>query len=129
MKINIQPGAITFEELQSKLEQKFPNYNFKVRSKNFLVASKSSTTGSNILLRKNKIQVVGNFPTMGGQMLFVLCILLLGFLIPLIVYFAAFHGKMKNLEKEIGAYVQELVNAPKVVETPQTEPVAEAVAE
>jgi len=112
MKIDIQPGAITFEDLQAKLEQKFPNYEFKVRSKNFLVAAKSKSIGTNILLRKKKIQVVGNFPTMGGQMLFVLCILLLGFLIPLIVYFAAFHGKMKSLEKEVGAYIQEILSQP-----------------
>ncbi|GAB4289726.1 MAG: hypothetical protein Kow0068_15290 [Marinilabiliales bacterium] len=112
MKIDITPGAISFEDLKMKLEQRFPDYQFTVRSKNFLVAKKSGTVGANILLRKNKIQVAGNFPTMGGQLLFVLSILALGFLIPLIVYFAAFHGKMKALENEIGAYIQDLINNP-----------------
>lgn len=124
MRIDIQPGAIAFDDLQQKLQARFPNYQFKVRSKNFLVASKSGTCGANILLRKNKIQVAGNFPTMGGQMLFVLCILLLGFLIPLIVYFAAFHGNMKKLENEVGGYIRELLQNP-VAATPVTEPVLE----
>lgn len=127
MKIDIQPGAISFEELQSKLEQRFPNYSFKVRAKNFLVAAKSGSIGANILLRKNKIQVAGNFPTMGGQMIFILCILALGFLIPLIVYFAAFHGKMKALEREIVAYLNEVLNAPKAAPAPEVVEAAEVV--
>lgn len=107
MKFNITPNSITYEELQTKLQAKFPEYTFKMRGKQFLIASKSSTVGANIVIRKNKLNVVGNFPTMGGSMIFILSLLLLGILIPLIIYFAAFHGKMKTLEKEIGAYLQE----------------------
>lgn len=107
MKFNIKPESITYDELKTKLEAKFPDYEFNMRGKQFLVARKSSTVGSNIVLRKNKMHVVGNFPTVGGSMIFVLSLFLLGILIPLIVYFAAFHGKMKALEKEIGAYLQE----------------------
>jgi len=105
MKIPIKPDSVNFDELKSKLETQFPDYKFKVRSKNFLVAAKSGTIGSNILLRKDKIIVVGNFPSMGLQMVFTLSIFLLGVIIPLIIYFAAFHGKFKTLEKEIGGYL------------------------
>ena len=105
MKIPIKPDSVNFDELKSKLETKFPDYKFKVRSKNFLVAAKSGTIGSNILLRKDKIIVVGNFPSMGLQMGFTLSVFLLGVIIPLIIYFAAFHGKFKALEKEIGGYL------------------------
>ena len=107
MKFNITPNTISYDELKSKLETKFPDYQFKMRGKQFLVASKSGTIGANIVLRKSKMMIAGNFPTMGGQMIFVLCIVLLGFLLPLIIYFAAFHSKMKALEKEIGGYLQE----------------------
>ncbi len=107
MKFKITPNSITYPEVQEKLQQKFPDYTFKMRGKQFLVASKSSSIGANIIIRKGNFNVVGNFPSVGGQLLFVLCIFLLGFLIPIIVYFAAFHGKMKALEKEIGAYLQE----------------------
>ncbi|HPF00835.1 MAG TPA: hypothetical protein PKY63_09230 [Bacteroidales bacterium] len=49
----------------------------------------------------------GTFPTMGGNMLFVLCIFLFGFLIPLIVYFIVFHKNQKQLETEIGTFIQQ----------------------
>lgn len=107
MRFDITPNSVTYDELQTKLAAKFPEYSFKMRGKQFLVATKSSTVGANIVIRKNKLNVVGNFPTVGGTMIFMLCVVLLGFLIPLIIYFAAFHTKMKALEKEIGAYLQE----------------------
>ncbi len=66
----------------------------------------TGTIGSNVLLKKDKIIVVGNFPSMGLQMLFTLSVVLLGFVIPIIIYFAAFHGKFKALEKEIAEYLQ-----------------------
>lgn len=105
MKFKIEPGSIHFDEMKSKLETKFQNYKFNVRTNNFLVAAQSGIIGANILLRKNALIVVGNFPTMGGTLVFTLSLLVLGILIPLIIYLAAFHGKMKKLEKEIGAFL------------------------
>ncbi|MDF1672714.1 MAG: hypothetical protein P1U41_04375 [Vicingaceae bacterium] len=107
MRFNITPNSVTYDELQTKLSIKFPDYTFKMRGKQFLVATKTSTVGANIVVRKGKMNVVGNFPTVGGTMIFMLCVVLLGFLIPLIIYFAAFHTKMKALEKEIGAFLQD----------------------
>ena len=49
----------------------------------------------------------GTFPTMGGTMLFVLCILLFGVLIPFIVYLIVFQKNQKMLESEIGAFLQQ----------------------
>ena len=46
------------------------------------------------------------FPTMGGQMLFVFSFLLLGILIPFIVYLAAFQPKQTAVEKEIGEFIK-----------------------
>jgi hypothetical protein len=106
MKVPIKPESVKFDELKSKLEAKFPSYTFFVRSNNFLVCKKTGTIGSNVLLKKDKIIVVGNFPSMGLQMLFTLSVVLLGFVIPIIIYFAAFHGKFKALEKEIAEYLQ-----------------------
>lgn len=106
MKITIKPESVNFDELKSKLEIKFPAYKFSIRTKNFLVCAKTGTIGANILLKKDKIVVVGNFPSMGLQMLFTLSVVLLGFVIPIIIYFAAFHGKFKTLEKEIAEYLQ-----------------------
>ncbi len=106
MNVKINADSVSFDALKSKLEAQFPNYKFTVRSKNFLVCAKSGTIGTNILLKKEKIIVVGNFPSMGLQLLFTLFVVLLGFVIPLIIYFAAFHSKFKALEKEVGEYLQ-----------------------
>ena len=110
MKFKIEPNSIEFEGMKSKLEAKFPDYKFKVRQKNFLVAAKSGTVGTNILLRKNKLIVVGNFPSMGATMIFMLAVIFLGVIIPLIVYLAVFQSKMKKLEKEISGYLAEEYN-------------------
>lgn len=106
MKIIIEPNSVDYADIHEKLIARFPDYEFKLRGK-MLVAKKSSTIGANIVFQKRKIMVGGSFPTMGGTMIFVLTLILLGFLIPLIIYFAVFHRKMKILEKEIGTYIQE----------------------
>ena len=106
MKINITPNSVNYTEIEEKLKAKFPDYTYSMRGKQFLVCKKNGTTGVNVVIRKKYMMVAGNFPSVGGQMLFMLCVVLLGFLIPLIIYFAAFHSKMKAMEKEIGAYLE-----------------------
>jgi len=113
MRFKIEPDSISFDDMKAKLESNFPDYKFKVRQKNFLVAAKSGTIGTNILLRKNKLIVVGNFPTMVGSMIFALSVVLLGVVIPLIIYFAAFNSKMKKLEKEISVFLETEYNLTK----------------
>ncbi|MFT5778502.1 MAG: hypothetical protein ACI837_001458 [Crocinitomicaceae bacterium] len=107
MNIPIKPNSVQFPELKEKLTAKFPDYSFNMRGKNLLIAKQSSSAGANILIRKNKIIVGGNFPTMGGTMIFAACMVLGGILIPIIIYFAVFHKKFKAIENEIGAYIQE----------------------
>ncbi len=101
--IKSQPS---FEELQAKLDHQFPNYETSMRGKQFLIVKKSSTCGVNILPRKDKMLVNGNFPTMGGQIIFTLLLILLGILIPIIVYLLVFHKKFKALEKEVGDFLK-----------------------
>ena len=107
MKFNITPNSVDYAEIEEKLISKFPDYEYNMRGKQYLVCKKTGTIGANVVIRKNRIMVAGNFPSMGGQMLFILSVVLLGFLIPLIVYFAAFHSKMKAMEKEIGGYLEQ----------------------
>ena len=110
MKFKIEQNSIDFEEMKSKLESKFPEYTFKKRTNNFLVASKTGTIGTNILIRKKKLIVVGNFPTQAGVMIYTLSLLLLGILVPLIIYYSVFHSKMKALENEIADFFREEYN-------------------
>ncbi len=106
MKIQMEENAITADELKSKLEADFPDYQFTTRNKKMFVVKKSNVAGTNVVVYKKRILVGAAFPTMGGQMLFVFSFLLLGILIPFIVYLAAFQPKQKELEREIGAAVQ-----------------------
>lgn len=106
MRLNIERDSIKYDELKDKLSAKFPDYTFEMRGKQFLVAKKSNTAGANIIVRKGKMTVVGNFPTMSGSVIFAVVLVLLGILIPIIIYFIAFHPKMKALENEIGAYLK-----------------------
>ena len=106
MRFNITPGSVDYPEIKAKLEEAFPDYEFFMRGKQYLVCKKSGAIGANIVIRKKRMMVVGNFPSMGAQMLFILCVLLLGFLIPLIVYLVSFQRRMKQLEKEVGAFLE-----------------------
>lgn len=105
MKIPIQPNSVTFEDLKSKITSKFQDYKFNVRSKSFGVVQKTATAGTNVILKKEKIMVVANFPTIGGTMIFTFCIILLGVLIPLILYYSIFFDRQKKVEKEIGEFL------------------------
>ncbi|MCR9173739.1 MAG: hypothetical protein NXI10_14650 [bacterium] len=110
MKVKIPEGSITTDDLKAKLEAEFPDMTFEKRNKKMLVAKRSNVAGANILVYKNRVQIGAAFPTMGGQMLFVFTFLLLGILIPMIVYLAAFMPKQKEVEKEIGAFIQQQVD-------------------
>ena len=106
MRFNITPGSVDYPTIQAKLQENFPQYEFFMRGKQYLVCKKSGSIGANIVIRKKRIMVAGNFPNMGAQMIFVLCVLLLGVIIPFIIYLVAFQSKMKKLEKEIGAFLE-----------------------
>lgn len=106
MKIPITPNSITLDEIKEKLSSQFPDYEYSYRSKKQLIAKKSGSIGAIIMVRKKNILVNGSFPTMGGQLLFTVTLLLIGVLIPIIVYLAAFHPKMKALENELGNYLR-----------------------
>jgi hypothetical protein len=93
------------EEVKQKIESEFPQYTCSFRSKNMLVVKASSTAGAIVVSRKNKAIVNEGFPTMGGQMLFVLCIVGLGVLIPMIIYFST----MFKGQKAVRVNVAELV--------------------
>jgi hypothetical protein len=107
MKINIQEGSANLADLKAKMASKFPDYQFNDFGKSMFIASKSKTIGANVIVKKNKIMITGNFPTMGGRLLFALCIVLLGFLLPLIIFLSVFQPKFSKFEKELGAFVQQ----------------------
>lgn len=106
MKIQIDANSVTTSDLLRKLEEQFPNYTFIQRNRKMIVGKKTGSAGVNIIVHKKRILVSGAFPTMGGQLLFTVSLLLLGILIPIILYFAIFKPKHKAAEIEVGEFVK-----------------------
>lgn len=97
---------VTIEQLKEKLVQQFPDYEVSNRNKNILVVKKTGTAAALVLVGKGKLSVNEGFATMGGQMAFTLSLLLLGILIPLVVYFIAFFPKQKAVRTEVSDFVK-----------------------
>jgi len=108
MKLKIKEGAIDAAQLKEVVTKQFEGtYTISERSNGLITVAASKNIGAVILVRKKSIIVNGNFPTMGRQMAFTLLVVLLGFLIPLLVYFLVFHKKMKVVEKDVVAFLKE----------------------
>jgi hypothetical protein len=107
MRINIT-NAITLEELKAKIDQSFPHYQTNYRGKKILIVQKDKKTAALIIIgRKGNVNVNEGFPTMFGQIIFTLSMLLLGILIPLIIYFAAFFPAQKKLRNEMADFIKQ----------------------
>ncbi len=108
MEFDLSPDhEFTYEDVKTKLKAKFPNLEYNLHGKHYLVCKKSGSIGTIVVIKKERMMISGNFPSKGGQMFFLFCVILLGFVIPIIIYLVAFRPKMKALEKEVGAYLKE----------------------
>ena len=103
-------APVTAEQLQQALSQSLPQYTYTMRTKSILVVAKSAGVGANVVVGKKAINVVGTFPNMGAMMAFAMCVVLLGFLLPLIVYMIAWYPRQKAVEKEVGATLQAILS-------------------
>ena len=90
--------------LQAYLQQALPQYQVGPRQ-SFIIVEKSGWVGANVVVRKNKVLVVGTFGSMGLQIGFTLAVVFLGFLIPLALYFIFVFSKQRAMEKEVGQVV------------------------
>jgi len=108
MKLKIKEDSISVVDLKEAVGKRFEGtYKISDRNKGMIAVAKSKSIGAVILVQKKSVIVNGNFPTMAGQMIFMLLLVLLGILIPLLVYFIVFHKKMKAVEKEVVAFLKE----------------------
>lgn len=96
---------VTLEQVRERIAQQFPQYPLSMRGSNILIVKKSGTAAAMVMVRSGKIIVNEGFPSMGGQMLFTLTMILLGILIPLIIYFTAFFPAQKAIRNEIGGFL------------------------
>jgi hypothetical protein len=107
VKIKIKPNTVNIEEVQDKLNMHFPDYNVVKKNKRALVVKKNKIAGCDVILRKKSIYVLRNFPSLGSKFLFGLSIFLLGVIIPIVVYYIAFHRQQKHMEETVGNYLQD----------------------
>jgi len=101
----IPVGPVDFPALTALLREQFPAYRVEEKTENFVMLSKSGAVGASVLFRNDSLIVSGTFPTMLGQGLFALLVIMLAVVIPLIVYYLAFHLRMKSMEKEIATFL------------------------
>lgn len=98
----------TLAELKTKLEEKFPEYTIKFRGPKVLVIGQGKIAGAQIVgEKKGYIRIFEGFPTMGGQMLFTFSILLLGVLIPFIVYWSSMKPKQVKVRNAVADYLKQ----------------------
>lgn len=96
---------ITIDQVRGSVAQEFPQYQLSMRNANILIVKKSGTAAALVMVRKNKIIVNEAFPTMGAQLVFTLCMILFGILIPLIIYFTAFFPAQKAVTREVAGHL------------------------
>lgn len=107
MKLKINPNSINPEELIIRLKEHFKDpYTISTRKSNILVVAKGNIYGTLVFVHKDKLLVVGNFPKMLTQIIFTLLFIALGVIIPLIIYFAVIHKKMKAIEHEVTEFIK-----------------------
>jgi hypothetical protein len=107
MRVNVEQ-PYTLAELKPKLEAEFPEYNVKFRGPKILVISQGKVAGAMIVGEKQKfVRLQEAFPTMGGQMLFTLSVLLLGILIPFIVFLTAIKPKQVKIRDAVANFIRE----------------------
>jgi len=107
MKLKIKENSISYDELKQTLTQEFGDlYKIDDYSKSIISVSKTKLIGANVAVFKNKILINGGFPSMAYNIGFMLFIILLGFIIPLIIYLLVLHKKMKAVEKEVADFIK-----------------------
>ena len=107
MKVNVEQ-PYTLAELKPKLEAAFPEYTVKFRGPKVLVIGQGKVGGAQIVgEKKGHVRIFEGFPTMGGQMLFALSMLLLGILIPFIVFLTAIKPKQVKVRDAVANFIRE----------------------
>ena len=108
MKLKIKEDSVDAAQLKEAVAAHFEGtYEISDRSKGVIAVAATKNIGALIVVRKKSVIVNGSFPTMGRQMAFTLIVVLLGFLIPLLVYYMVFHKKMKAVETEVVAFLKQ----------------------
>ena len=106
MRVNVEK-SYTLSELKSKLEVAFPNYNISMRGPKVIIIGDGKIAGAQIVgEKKNHVRIFEGFPTMGGQMLFALSLVLLGVLIPFLIYLTSMKPKQVKVRDAVADFIR-----------------------
>nr|WP_294858414.1 hypothetical protein [uncultured Fluviicola sp.] len=106
MKVNVE-RPYTLAELKPQLEAAFPEYQVKFRGPKVLIIGEGKIAGAQILgEKKGFVRLTEAFPTMGGQMLFALSIVLLGVFIPFIVFLTSMKPKQVKVRDAVANFIR-----------------------
>lgn len=107
MKVNVEK-PYTLAELKPQLEARFPEYKITFRGPKVLVIGQGKIAGAQIIGEKKKFaRVQESFPTMGGQMLFIFCVLLLGVMIPFIIFLTTMKPKQVKVRDAVADFIRQ----------------------
>jgi len=108
MLLKIKENSINPAELNRVLSDEYEDkYKVSKRGKESTVIAKDKMIGTIVTVTKKRVYVIGDFPSMTHKIISILLFIILGVLIPLTIYFIFFHKKIKQVEKEVGAFVKE----------------------
>jgi hypothetical protein len=107
MKVPVEK-PYTLAELKPKLEERFPEYKITFRGPKMLIIGQGNVAGAQIIgEKKNFVRINEGFPTMGGQMLFLLFVLLLGVMIPFIIFLTTMKPKQVKVRDAVADYLRQ----------------------
>lgn len=107
MILKIKEDSVRINQLSRDLEKRFGgDYSVNTSGKGRVCLAKSKIIGAVVTLKKNKIYVMGTFPTLWVMVIYSISVrLLLG--LPWIIYYMFFRKKMQVCGMEVGAYIRE----------------------
>ncbi len=106
--IRISSEKLHRDQLQSQLQQVFPACKIRASGKRNILISKNAKVGVRVKVRSGSISIDPCFPTRTGRIYWLSSLVVLGTIIPLVVYGIVRHKAMKNFEQEVEGVIKEL---------------------
>jgi hypothetical protein len=107
MKLNQSENKLTIKQLEEAIKRDHTHLTIKRRSGSLTTVKKNKAIGTEVYAGKNNIYIKPAWASPGARILFWISLIILGIIIPLIIYLTCFRPKMKRLEKQVGKTIAE----------------------
>ncbi len=109
MKLKYPENNLTIKQLEEIIKRDYPHLNIKRRSGSMFSIQKNKTIGTEVYKGKNTIYIKAAWASPPARTLYYIVLIILGIIIPLIIYLTCFRPKMKRLEKQTGKSIAEKI--------------------